>query len=120
MGPQTLSKLATTFTCLQDDSLLELLILRQVEPYIDSCLPDVMHGFRNNKSTETALVSVLDQIKDLKSRNKKVAILALDCSSAFDLLDHNLVTSSLERIGAGPKRKVFSLQDKNLLYNGWR
>ena len=30
-------------------------------------------------------------------------MLALNCTCAFDLLDHNLVVSSLELIGAGPK-----------------
>ena len=49
--------------------LLELIILKQVEPFIDSCLPDQMHGFRNNKGTESALVTLLDQIKELKSRS---------------------------------------------------
>ena len=32
-----------------------------------------------------------------------MAVLALDCSCAFDLVDHNLVASSLELIGSGPK-----------------
>ena len=79
-----------------------------MDPFIDSCLPDQMHGFRNNKGTESALVSLLDQIKELKSRNQKVVVLALDCSCAFDLLDHNLVASSLELIGSGPKMVAWS------------
>ena len=34
--------------------LLELIILKQVEPFIDSCHTEEMHGFRNNKGTELA------------------------------------------------------------------
>ena len=98
--------------------LLELIILKQVEPFINSCLPEQMHGFRNKKGTESALVTVLDQIKELKSRNQKLVVLVLDCSCAFDLLDHNLVVSYLELIGAGPKMVAWSKSFlKNCFYS---
>ena len=83
--------------------LLELIILRKVDLHIEHALPSNMHGFRRNKGTESALVSFLDNIKDLKGKKKMVAVLALDCSSAFDLLDPDLVLKSLAAIGAGPK-----------------
>ena len=88
--------------------LLELLVLRKIELNIDQILAPEMHGFRNNRGTETALVSLLDKVKDLKCKNKKVAIVALDCSSAFDLLDHSLVLGSLEAMGAGPRMLAWS------------
>ena len=37
-----------------------------------------------------------------------MAVLALDCSSAFDLLDHDLIIKSLEIIGAGKKMVQWS------------
>ena len=36
--------------------LLELVVLRKVDPFIDDALSPSMHGFRKGKGTETALV----------------------------------------------------------------
>jgi len=61
-------------------------------------LPNNIHGFRPNRGTESALIELLEKIKYYKSRNKKVALLALDASAAFDVLDIGLVLKSLEAI----------------------
>ena len=94
--------------------LLELLVLRKIERNIDHSLPPEkkkLKGFRRDRGTETALVSLMDKIKELKWK-KKVAIVALDCSSAFDLLNHSLVLTSLEVMGAGPR--MFPLSESFL------
>ena len=62
-----------------------------------------MHGFRPRRCTETALCELLEDIKVEKSKKNKVAILALDCSAAFDIINHKLILASLKHMGAGPK-----------------
>ena len=44
----------------------------------------------------------MDKIRRFRAQGQKVAILSMDASSAFDLLDHEVILRSLEVIGAGP------------------
>ena len=73
--------------------------------HIDVNLPTAMHGFRPNRSTETALCAILETIKSKRSSKKKVAILALDCSAAFDILDQDLILLSLKHLELAAKWK---------------
>ena len=80
--------------------ILESALIRNVMPHIDLNSPSEMHGFRPNRSTETALCALLEEIKAEMRKKKKVAILALDMSAAFDILDHDLILLSLKHLGA--------------------
>ena len=51
--------------------ILESVVIRNVLPYIDLNLPSELHGFRPNRSTETALCALLEEIKLEMSKNKK-------------------------------------------------
>ena len=82
--------------------LVEAVIRIQFSEALERVLPANMHGFRSNRGTETALIQLTEKIKLLKSQGRKVALLALDCSAAFDVLSHSLILRSLEIIGAGP------------------
>ena len=46
---------------------------------------------------------MLDHVKVLKNEGKKIALLSVDASAAFDLLSRDLVLVSLEILGFGPK-----------------
>ena len=76
-------------------------------PHIDVILAMSMHGSRPNRSTESALCALLETIKSERNSKKKVAILALDCSAAFDILDHVLILLSLKHLGAGCKMQMW-------------
>ena len=76
-------------------------------PHIDVNLPSAMHCFRPNRSTETALCALLEDIKSERSKKKKVAIFALDCSAVFDILDHDLILLSLKHLRAGCKMQTW-------------
>jgi len=82
--------------------IVESVIRMQLSEAFEKVFPDNMHGFRPNRGTESALLELLEKVKSLKCQNKKVAILALDASAAFDVLSHKLILRSLEAIGAGP------------------
>ena len=61
-----------------------------------------MHGFRPNRGTESVLKNLRETIIAEKIKGRKTAVLALDASAAFDVLDIDLILKSLEAIGAGP------------------
>ena len=71
--------------------LLELIIGKQINSALENILPENSFGFRCGKGTEQALVHLLDNARKLLAQGKKVAMLALDVSSAFDLLSHSII-----------------------------
>jgi len=94
--------------------VVEAVVRSKVTGYIDNLLPANMYGFRKNKSTCDALISVLDTIRRHRANGKMVAILALDATAAFDTLSHFLILKTLKRMGAGPRMLAWS---KNFLSN---
>ena len=88
--------------------VVEAVIRSKVTSEIDQRLPQNMFGFRKNKSTSDALVTLLDKIRIHRSNGKKVALLALDASAAFDTIPHQLIIQSLKRFGAGPLMLAWS------------
>ena len=47
-----------------------------------------MFGFRSGRGTVDAVNNVVDCVKDKLAKGKKVAVIALDASSAFNLLSN--------------------------------
>jgi len=83
--------------------VLEATIRNKFIDHLSLILPDNMYGFRAGKSTGDAVVAIMDRVKELRGQGKKVCLLSVDASSAFDLVSHDLLLGSLERIGVGPK-----------------
>ena len=72
-------------------NILELVVIGDAMQHIDINLPTSIHGCRPNKNTESALCALLESKKSERNLKKKVAILVLDCSAAFDILDYELI-----------------------------
>ena len=53
-------------------------------------------GFKSRHSTESALLRVMNDIMLSTDTGQSVALVMLDLSSAFDLVDHNILISRLE------------------------
>lgn len=83
-------------------NVIESAVVGNVMSFIDTNLPDVMHGFSEKMSAVTALCSLLGETKAKKARKNKVEILTLDCSVAFDTLNHQLILSLLKHMAAEP------------------
>lgn len=83
------------------EKILESAVIRNVMPHKDLNLPSEMHGFRPKRITETALCALLEEIKSEWSKKKRVAVLALNWSAFFDILDHDLILLSLKHVEAG-------------------
>jgi len=62
-----------------------------------------MFGFQAGKSTGDAIVAVVDEVNLLRSQGQKTCLLSMDASCAFDLVSHELILGSLERLGIGKK-----------------
>lgn len=54
------------------------------------------HGYRNNHSTETALIQLTDSCLENMEHGLITGIALLDFSAAFDLVDHNLLLLKLK------------------------
>ena len=57
------------------------------------------HGFRSGHSTVTALVEMYDQWIEALENDKLSAVVMLDLSAAFDVVDHQILIQKLEIYG---------------------
>ena len=57
------------------------------------------HGFRPNKSTESALLNFLNPIYEAIRQKKKAIGVFIDFSKAFDCLNHTILLAKLENLG---------------------
>ena len=83
--------------------VVETVVRNKFLVHLDKILPENMYGFRKSKSTQDAVTHLTDRIFELKAAGKKVAILALDASAAFDCLSHDVILTSMQILGIGPK-----------------
>lgn len=76
---------------------LEYLIKLQINEYLtdNGLLTEAQSGFRKSHSTETALLSVCDDITTLVDEKNIVLLTLLDFSKAFDTIDHNILNRKL-------------------------
>ena len=81
--------------------ILEYLLKEQTSAYVftNKIIPNIQSGFREQHSTTTALLNVTDDIYRVIDNNKVCCLVLLDCSKAFDTLDHGLLCKKLSFFG---------------------
>ena len=71
-------------------------------------------GFRENHSTELALLSLTERIYEAVDNKKYVIIVSVDLRKAFDVIQHDILLDKLENLGIrGFMLKWFSAYLKN-------
>lgn len=64
------------------------------------------HGFRANRSTETAVLQLKNMVRELLSRSKYCAMSSLDIEGAFDALDWFTLADVIDRLPIHPYLKL--------------
>ena len=78
----------------------EKLILKRVWAMMGDSVPSKhQHGFRPKHNTETATTPIFVIINRLFERKKKVILVTLDMSAAFDLLDKSILLTVMRAYG---------------------
>ena len=81
--------------------LLESIVFEQIMNYAERCqlLPSSQHGFRQNRSTTSVILSMISEWKHRLTNNKYVGVLLLDLSAAFDTICCKTLGGKLELTG---------------------
>ena len=81
--------------------IAEKVLVKQINQYfeINNLFPKTQYGFRTKKSTEHALLNLTYEVEQMKHRREEYAIILLDFSKAFDLIDHSILYKKLKCFG---------------------
>ena len=81
--------------------ILEKIVYEQVYEYFTSnkIFHPNMHGFRQNRSTQTALLSMYDRWVRAASEGQVTGVILLDLSAAFDLVEPKILLEKLKIYG---------------------
>ena len=81
--------------------LLEKLVYNRVITFIEGMgiLNEEQHGFRMNRSTETAIWNVIGDIQEAINKKVNPIGLLMDLTKAYDVLDHKLLLFKLNKYG---------------------
>ena len=58
------------------------------------------HGFKKNHSTVTAMLEIQDKIAESMDNGEYVAMVSLDLSAAFDVVNHKRLFKTLRTLGS--------------------
>ena len=83
------------------DKILEKLMKKRLMEFLNDkkILNDVQFGFRANKSTSMAVLSILQKIYAALEEKKIPCCIFLDFAKAFDTVDHKILLSKLSHYG---------------------
>jgi retron-type reverse transcriptase len=98
----------SVLTCFS--KLLEKLMYKRLIKFVDKnkILSNQQYGFRKGRSTEFAIIEVIDKITKAIDQGKYTIGIFLDLSKAFDTINHEILIKKLEYYGMrGIARKLF-------------
>ena len=82
--------------------LMTKIIAARFNANIDPCLPQSMFGGRSWLETLGAILRIRVRILEKQQdKSEAVPVVACDCRSAFDSLNHGVIIDAFEEMGAG-------------------
>ena len=78
--------------------VLERCVLRNIRDHLQQLINDSQHGFTPEKSCTTQLLEVLDYIGSLLDSGKKIDVVYMDMSKAFDKVHRKDLLSKLKNV----------------------
>ena len=84
--------------------IIERVIFGQLAEYLtqNNLLPGNHHGSRAGHSTTTALLDIYEKLVDNHEKGLATAVLSLDQSAAYEIIDHQLLQLKIQLLGANP------------------
>ena len=83
--------------------VFERIIIKQIQPFVDSILSKYLCGFRKTYSCQYALLNMLRRWQSSLNTNGVTGAILMDLSKAFDCLPHDLLIAKLNAYGFGQK-----------------
>jgi hypothetical protein len=85
--------------------LIEKLIAVSLNDHLElnDLIPGQHHGGRNNHSTTTAITTIVDNWANQLQENNTNAVVIIDQSAAYDLINHRILMRKLEVLGITTK-----------------
>ena len=82
--------------------VIDKVISNQLLKHLDDheLIPQQHHGGRRHRSTTTAVASMLDSWVESIENSEELAVIVLDQSTAYDVIEHNLLIRKLKVLGA--------------------
>ena len=80
---------------------IERAVFKQVTEFLNqqNLLDHNQSGFKSGHSTETALLSVVEALKEARAESRSSVLILLDLSAAFDTVNHSILLSILSNMG---------------------
>ena len=105
--------------------ILEHIIHSSIMDHLDqySLLNQFQHGFRQNRSCETQLITTVRDFTDCLNEKQQIDAVLLDFSKAFDKVDHEKLLSKLSHLGISEPlhlwiRSFLSGREQTVLVDG--
>ncbi len=101
LNPTLLGKYRPVSLLLFIAKTLERVVFNQVTAFLtqNNLLDSNQSGFRSGHSTETALLSVVEDLRLARTASKSSLLILRDLSAAFDTVNHQILLSTLLRKG---------------------
>ena len=83
------------------NKIIEKLMFKRLYAFLEQykCIYDLQFGFRENHSTNHAIISIIQQIQDAIKNNNFAIGVFIDLQKAFDTVNHSILLEKLNHYG---------------------